>query len=159
MTGTAMTEATEFWKIYKLDVIAIPTNRSMQRIEHPDVIYRTEREKFNAVADEIERMHKWDVLVLKDGDEYWSARSSRKTTTRSSSSRSDKQAARRSPASKIEQIERQGRPILVGTVSIEKSERLSRHCSTSAASSTKCSTPSITSARPRSSPRPAAWAP
>jgi preprotein translocase subunit SecA len=46
----------EFWKIYKLDVIAIPTNRPMQRIEHPDVIYRTEREKFIAIADEIERI-------------------------------------------------------------------------------------------------------
>ncbi len=40
MTGTAMTEAAEFWKIYKLDVIAIPTNRPMQRINYPDVIYR-----------------------------------------------------------------------------------------------------------------------
>ena len=48
MTGTAMTEADEFWKIYKLDVIAIPTNQPMQRINYPDVIYRTEREKFNA---------------------------------------------------------------------------------------------------------------
>jgi preprotein translocase subunit SecA len=43
MTGTAMTEANEFWKIYKLDVIAIPTNKSLRRIEYPDVIYRTER--------------------------------------------------------------------------------------------------------------------
>ena len=41
MTGTAMTEANEFWKIYKLDVIAIPTNQPLQRLEHPDVIYRT----------------------------------------------------------------------------------------------------------------------
>ena len=47
MTGTAMTEATEFWKIYELDVVAIPTNRPLQRLEHPDVIYRTEREKYH----------------------------------------------------------------------------------------------------------------
>ncbi len=46
MTGTAMTEAGEFWKIYKLDVIGVPTNRPLQRHEHPDVIYRTEREKY-----------------------------------------------------------------------------------------------------------------
>ena len=65
MTGTAMTEANEFWKIYKLDVIAIPTNRQMQRLEHPDVIYRSEKEKFIAVADEIERIHKWDVVRRK----------------------------------------------------------------------------------------------
>ena len=64
MTGTAMTEATEFWKIYKLDVIAIPTNRKMQRINHPDVIFRSEREKYDAIAEEIEQMHKWDVLEL-----------------------------------------------------------------------------------------------
>ena len=47
----------EFWKIYKLDVIAIPTNRPLQRVNYPDVIYRTEREKFNAIADEIERIN------------------------------------------------------------------------------------------------------
>jgi preprotein translocase subunit SecA len=67
MTGTAMTEATEFWKIYKLDVIAIPPNRGMKRINHPDVIYRTEREKWVAVADEVERVHRWDTVALTDG--------------------------------------------------------------------------------------------
>ncbi|REJ80792.1 MAG: preprotein translocase subunit SecA [Planctomycetota bacterium] len=77
MTGTAMTEAGEFYKIYGLDVVAIPTNRPMQRINYPDVIYRTEREKWNAVLDEIREVHET------------------------------------------------GRPILVGTVSIEKSEKLS----------------------------------
>ena len=55
MTGTALTEAGEFWKIYKLDVIGVPTNREMQRLEHPDVIFRTEREKYVAIADEIEQ--------------------------------------------------------------------------------------------------------
>jgi hypothetical protein len=67
MTGTAMTEATEFWKIYKLDVIAIPPNRGMKRINHPDVIYRTEREKWVAVADEVERINRWDTLAMTDG--------------------------------------------------------------------------------------------
>ena len=77
MTGTAETEAAEFDKIYKLQVVVIPTNMVMRRIEHPDVIYRTEKEKYFAVADDI----------LKTHDE--------------------------------------NRPILVGTTSIEKSERLS----------------------------------
>ncbi len=79
MTGTAMTEAAEFWKIYKLDVIAIPTNRPLRRINNPDVIYRTEREKFNAIADEIERMHKWDVLVERERRGVPRARSSSET--------------------------------------------------------------------------------
>ena len=61
MTGTAMTEAGEFWKIYKLDVIAIPTNKPLQRLNYPDVIYRSEKEKYDAIVDEIERMNKWDV--------------------------------------------------------------------------------------------------
>ena len=67
MTGTAMTEANEFWKIYKLDVIAIPPNRPMQRINYPDTIYLTEKDKFNQVANEIERIHKWDTVELTDG--------------------------------------------------------------------------------------------
>jgi preprotein translocase subunit SecA len=57
MTGTAMTEANEFWKIYKLEVVAIPTNRPLQRINFPDVVYRTEREKWNAIVDEIAQVH------------------------------------------------------------------------------------------------------
>ncbi len=77
MTGTAMTEADEFWKIYKLDVVTIPTNRPLKRVNAPDVIFRTEREKWNAVVEEIREVHGT------------------------------------------------GRPILVGTVSIEKSEMLS----------------------------------
>ena len=77
MTGTAETEAPEFAKIYNLDVIVIPTNRPLKRIEEPDLVYRTEREKYEAIVN--------DIL--------------------------DKQAS--------------GRPTLVGTVSIEKSERLS----------------------------------
>ena len=78
MTGTADTEAEEFNKIYKLDVMVIPTNRVLKRIEEPDTVYRTEREKYDAIVT--------DII--------------------------EKQA--------------QGRPVLVGTVSIEKSERLSK---------------------------------
>jgi preprotein translocase subunit SecA len=58
MTGTAMTEANEFYKIYKLDVIAIPTNKPLIRINHADVIFRTEKEKWAAVVEEITDMHK-----------------------------------------------------------------------------------------------------
>ena len=77
MTGTAITEAEEFHKIYGLDVVVIPTNKNMVRTDHPDVIYKSEKSKFEAVIDEIVDMNK------------------------------------------------QGRPVLVGTVSVEKSERLS----------------------------------
>jgi preprotein translocase subunit SecA len=77
MTGTADTEAEEFNKIYKLEVMVIPTNRTLLRPDFPDVIYKTEREKFNAVIEEIKELH------LK------------------------------------------GQPVLVGTISIEKSEVLS----------------------------------
>ncbi|MFZ0168912.1 MAG: preprotein translocase subunit SecA [Candidatus Dormiibacterota bacterium] len=78
MTGTALTEAEEFHKIYRLEAVPIPTNRPMVRIDEPDLIFRSEEAKFNAIADEIEERH------------------------------------------------RLGQPVLVGTVSIEKSERLSR---------------------------------
>jgi preprotein translocase subunit SecA len=65
MTGTAETEAAEFDKIYKLDILVTPTNRVMQRIENSDVVYRTAKEKYFAVADEIARLHaeKQPVLV------------------------------------------------------------------------------------------------
>ncbi|MBW4038046.1 MAG: preprotein translocase subunit SecA [Acidobacteria bacterium] len=65
MTGTAETEATEFENIYKLEIVVVPTNRTMLRIENPDVVYRTAKEKYFAVADEIERLHaaKQPVLV------------------------------------------------------------------------------------------------
>ncbi len=77
MTGTAETEAVEFGKIYNLDVVVIPTNRDLIRLSYSDVVYRTEKEKFNAAVEEIKQMNAT------------------------------------------------GRPVLVGTVSIEKSERLS----------------------------------
>ena len=57
MTGTAETEAAEFDKIYKLEIVVIPTNRQMRRVENQDVVYRTAKEKYLAVADEIERLH------------------------------------------------------------------------------------------------------
>ena len=65
MTGTAETEAAEFDKIYKLEIVVIPTNRKMQRLENPDVIYRTAQEKYFAVADEIAKLHaeKQPILV------------------------------------------------------------------------------------------------
>ncbi|RLB06929.1 MAG: preprotein translocase subunit SecA [Deltaproteobacteria bacterium] len=78
MTGTADTEAAEFKKIYNLDVVVVPTNRPLIRTNYPDVIYKTEKEKFNSVVREIEELYQ------------------------------------------------KGRPVLVGTVSIDKSERLSR---------------------------------
>ena len=78
MTGTAETEAGEFWDIYKLDVVVIPTNRPIARIDQEDMIYKTKREKYNAVIDEIQ------ALV------------------------------------------QAGRPVLVGTTSVEVSELLSR---------------------------------
>lgn len=77
MTGTADTEAAEFAKIYKLEVVVIPTHRKMIRTDYPDCIYRTEIEKFRAVVREIKELHQ------------------------------------------------EGRPVLVGTVSIQKSEKLS----------------------------------
>ncbi len=77
MTGTAETEASEFAKIYNLDVIVIPTNQQLLRIENPDLVYRTEKEKYFASADEIQKLND------------------------------------------------SGQPVLVGTTSIEKSERLS----------------------------------
>src|SRR5205807_9295633 len=69
MTGTAMTEANEFWKVYKLEVIAIPTNMPLVRINHPDMVYMTEKEKWDAVVEEIERVHKFDVVKLNDDTE------------------------------------------------------------------------------------------
>jgi preprotein translocase subunit SecA len=124
MTGTAMTEANEFWKIYKLDVVAIPTNKPLRRVEHPDVIFRTEREKYAATADEIERVHKWDVLEMADGSDMVGTilgETEDEITIQLNGSRNKDVV----PRSKVRQMQRKGRPMLVGTVSIEKSERLS----------------------------------
>jgi preprotein translocase subunit SecA len=64
MTGTAETEASEFESIYKLDIVVIPTNRQMLRIENSDVVYRTVKEKYFAVADEIAKLHAENQPVL-----------------------------------------------------------------------------------------------
>jgi preprotein translocase subunit SecA len=64
MTGTAETEAAEFDNIYKLDIVVTPTNRQMQRIENADVVFRTAKEKYFAVADEIARLHEVRQPVL-----------------------------------------------------------------------------------------------
>jgi preprotein translocase subunit SecA len=64
MTGTAETEAAEFDKIYKLDIVVVPTNMPMRRLENPDVVFRTEKEKYFAVADEITRLHEVKQPVL-----------------------------------------------------------------------------------------------
>jgi preprotein translocase subunit SecA len=87
MTGTAETEATEFNKIYKLDVSLIPTNRTLRREEFPDVVYRTAGEKYEAVVNGI----------MQEDNSY---------------------------AHGIRQIHESGQPVLVGTISIEKSEHL-----------------------------------
>src|SRR2546428_7322074 len=64
MTGTAETEETEFFQIYGLEVVVIPTNRPVRRIDKHDLIYKTRREKYNAILDEIERQHKRGLPVL-----------------------------------------------------------------------------------------------
>lgn len=124
MTGTAMTEANEFWKIYKLDVVAIPTNRVLQRIAHPDRIYKTEQEKYEAIAQEIERIHKWDVLVRKDEEEWGTINSeSDDEVVFQPQQGREKQTVSKNG---LVGIDRKGRPVLVGTTSIEKSEKLSK---------------------------------
>ena len=64
MTGTAETEAGELWEIYKLDVTVIPTNRPIRRVDHEDLIYRTRKEKFQAIIDEVARLHEKKLPVL-----------------------------------------------------------------------------------------------
>ncbi len=64
MTGTAETEAGELWEIYKLDVAVIPTNRPIRRFDQQDQIFRTKREKYNAIIEEIDRLHKLELPVL-----------------------------------------------------------------------------------------------
>ncbi|MCH2114967.1 MAG: SEC-C domain-containing protein [Pirellulales bacterium] len=123
MTGTALTEAGEFWKIYKLDVIGVPTNREMQRTEHPDSIFRTEREKYVAIADEIEQLNKFTTVMRKNGSECVGrivSEDDQSVTLESLESRQKETI----PRDQVAGIQQPGRPILVGTVSIEKSERL-----------------------------------
>ncbi len=124
MTGTAMTEASEFWKIYKLDVLAIPPNRKVQRITKPDLIYRTEAEKYNAVVDEIERVHKWDELIDDQGNAFYGIIKKESDDEIEFQEKSDRDS-KRVPRARIQSVRRKGRPILVGTVSIQKSELIS----------------------------------
>ncbi|MEX2170631.1 MAG: SEC-C metal-binding domain-containing protein [Pirellulales bacterium] len=123
MTGTALTEASEFWKIYKLDVIGVPTNKPMRRAENQDVIYRSEGEKFTAIADEIERMNKWDQILLSDGNLMLGTIQA-ETEQAVSFVPQDSKQPQNVPKNKIKEVQRKGRPVLVGTVSIEKSERI-----------------------------------
>jgi len=124
MTGTAMTEASEFWKIYKLDVYAIPTNCELRRLEYPDSIYCSEGEKYKAVVDEIEQMHKWDVLVLDNREEWW-GKIVKETDGQYEFQAKGSKGTEVLPKERIVDIQRRGRPILVGTVSIERSELVS----------------------------------
>jgi len=64
MTGTAATEANEFWQIYKLDVVEIPTKEPVRRIDYEDIVYRSRREKYNAIIDEIARWHEKKRPIL-----------------------------------------------------------------------------------------------
>ena len=124
MTGTALTEAGEFWKIYQLDVIGVPTNKSMQRTVYPDVIYRSEPEKFSAIADEIERLNKWDQVLLKEG-ELVTGTFEKVADDAVTIVPQNSKNPQTIPMDKIRDFQRRGRPVLVGTVSIEKSERIS----------------------------------
>lgn len=124
MTGTAITEAEEFYKIYELDVVAIPTNRVLQRIAHPDIIYATEKYKWEAIADEVENYHQWDMVFMRNGD-FCVGRI--KDESDSEVVIADKDNGEKVTLSrgKISKVQYRGRPVLVGTVSIEKSERIS----------------------------------
>ncbi|MEN1681851.1 MAG: SEC-C metal-binding domain-containing protein, partial [Planctomycetota bacterium] len=136
MTGTALTEAGEFWKIYKLDVVGVPTNKPLQRDEQPDVIYRSEKEKYNAIADEIERLNKHTSVETKKGYYYVGklvAESDEAVEIQCVDPIEDggeaevidsKKRRVKIARSAIKTLQQPGRPILVGTVSIEKSERL-----------------------------------
>jgi len=125
MTGTGMTEAGEFWKIYKLDVIAMPTNKPLKRLNFADSIYRSEREKYNAIVNEIERINKWDVLEL-GGDSEIRGTLAREEEDRVEIVPKGSKAPEWIERKQIKDISRRGRPILVGTTSIEKSELISR---------------------------------
>ena len=124
MTGTAMTEAGEFMKIYGLDVIAVPTNRVMQRLNFADVIYRSEKEKYVAIADEIEQIHRYDVIELADG-RWAQGKIQRETEDAIEFLEEGQKSTQQVPRGKIKEMAKSGRPILVGTVSIERSELIS----------------------------------
>src|SRR5262245_47297236 len=124
MTGTAMTEANEFWKIYKLDVIAIPTNKPLIRDNYPDMIYLYQKEKWEAIVEEIERINKWDVVRKGDGTELIGSIRRETDDMLEIQLRDSGQRVTVTPE-ETEAIERRGRPILVGTTDVDKSEKLS----------------------------------
>jgi preprotein translocase subunit SecA len=124
MTGTALTEAGEFWKIYKLDVIGVPTNKPLKRTIHPDVIYRSEHEKYVAIADEIERLNRYTSVQLNDGT-ILSGTLRREDDSTVELQLPESRQSEVVPRDKIKEYQAPGRPVLVGTVSIEKSERIS----------------------------------
>jgi len=124
MTGTAMTEASEFWKIYKLDVIAIPTNKPLVRINFPDVIYLTEQEKWAAVVEEVERIYKYDVLHMKD-DRVLIGSIRKETEEAVEFQDKDSNQRQTYKRDEIYAIDYKGRPILIGTTDVAKSEKLS----------------------------------
>lgn len=125
MTGTAMTEAEEFYKVYELDVVAIPTNRTLQRIAHTDVIYSSEKFKWEAIADEVEHYHQWDMVFMKNGD-YCVGRIKSASAEEVTIADKDDGSLHKLDRSKVRKVQYRGRPVLVGTVSIEKSEIISR---------------------------------
>ncbi len=124
MTGTAMTEASEFWKIYHLDVVAIPTNKPLVRRNYQDVIYLTEKEKWDAVVDEVERIHRYDVVHMNDGTELVGT-IKRETETTIELQLKEGNQKQTINIDEIGEIERRGRPILLGTTDVDKSEKLS----------------------------------
>ncbi len=125
MTGTAMTEAGEFWKIYQLDVIAIPPNRPVIRVSHPDLIYKTEKEKYDAVVNEIERVHRWDIIQKNNSGEELIGSIAKETDSAIEIVPQGQKTSVAIPKSEITSIQRHGAPILVGTVTIQKSELIS----------------------------------
>ena len=124
MTGTAMTEAEEFYKIYELNVVAIPTNRPLRRIAHPDIIYSSEKYKWAAIAEEIENYHQWDMVSMRNG-EYYVGRIKSEDDSEVVMADKEDGSEHRIARNKIDQVQHKGRPVLVGTVSIEKSELIS----------------------------------
>src|SRR5438034_1328054 len=126
MTGTAMTEANEFWKIYKLETVAIPTNKPLIRENFADVIYLYEKEKWEAVVNEIERIHKWDVVHLKKGGEELIGTIRRETDKTIDLQIKDSNERRTISEDEVDYWERRGRPMLIGTTDVEKSEKLSK---------------------------------
>ena len=124
MTGTAMTEASEFWKIYKLEVIAIPTNKALVRVNQPDLVYLTEKEKWEAVVTEIERIHRLDLVRMNDATEHLGTIKSETEESLELVLKDNNQKITLKVAD-IDEVERKGRPILIGTTDVDKSEKLS----------------------------------